>query len=284
MRRMFTLQELKRLGVSRTTRDNAWLRLTQGVYGEGKAPTTVFERALADVIATRGAASGRIAGALYGLDGIQVIGPDLTVPPGSGHHRPGMRRRLLLPGDIRLVGDYCCTSPVLTMRDLAADVDDLVWEQALESALRKRLLTYDELESVIPRSPGADRMRRVLALRPADIPPTGSLLETLMVQLAREVEGVPPPSRQVEVRNRYGDFVAFVDLSWPDLGAFNELDGQQHAGQPVYDASRETAVVAATGWLCGRFTWKEVVHLRAATKRKLAGIIAQARRRPFVIP
>lgn len=46
----------------------------------------------------------------------------------------------------------------------------------------------------------------------------------------------------------------------------------------MYDAMRETAVVGATGWLPGRFTWHEVVHLPRHTKRRLAAVVRQARR------
>lgn len=84
------------------------------------------------------------------------------------------------------------------------------------------------------------------------------------------------------VVTQHGDFVAYVDLAWPDLGVFIELDGQQHRGQPVYDASRETSVVAARGWLCGRFTWDEFVRLPATSARKLAAVAEQAKGRPFV--
>ena len=120
----------------------------------------------------------------------------------------------------------------------------------------------------------------MLAVRPPGAPATESLLETLMVQLARTVPGLPPPTRQLEVYDSHGNFVARVDLAWPELGLFIELDGQQHKGQPVYDARRETAVVAATGWLCGRFTWHEVVRIPVTTARRLADVVDQARRRP----
>ena len=40
-------------------------------------------------------------------------------------------------------------------------------------------------------------------------------------------------------------------------------------------------MVAATGWLVGRFTWYEVVHIPHLTTRRLAGIAEQARRRPL---
>jgi very-short-patch-repair endonuclease len=92
---------------------------------------------------------------------------------------------------------------------------------------------------------------------------------------------LPPPVRQFVVYDEHGEFVAQVDLCWPELGLFIELDGQQHTGQPVYDARRETAVVAATGWLVGRFTWYEVVHVPRATARRLAALVEQARRRPL---
>src|SRR5207248_7332224 len=107
-----------------------------------------------------------------------------------------------------------------------------------------------------------------------------SLLETLMVQLARSIPGLGPPVRQLEISDEHGQFVARVDLAWPELGLFIELDGQHHLGQPVHDARRETAIVAATGWLCGRFTWTEVVRVPSTTTRRLIGLAAQARRRP----
>ena len=100
-----------------------------------------------------------------------------------------------------------------------------------------------------------------------------------MVQLARTVPGLADPVRQLSVMDRHGAFVARVDLAWPDLGLFIELDGQQHQGQPLYDARRETAVVAATGWLPGRFTWAEVVHYPASTRRRLIELVEQCRRR-----
>jgi len=121
----------------------------------------------------------------------------------------------------------------------------------------------------------------VLTIRPVGAPATESLLETLMVQLARDVPGLEPPTRQLVVRTVDDQFVARVDLAWPELGLFIELDGQQHRDQPVYDATRETAVVAATGWLCGRFTWTEVTRHRRHAIRRLAQLVVQAHRRPL---
>jgi very-short-patch-repair endonuclease len=73
-----------------------------------------------------------------------------------------------------------------------------------------------------------------------------------------------------------GTFVARVDLCWPHLGIFVELDGQGHEDQPVYDASRQTAVVAATGWLVARFTWREVTRTPRTCVRRLLAVIEWA--------
>jgi hypothetical protein len=193
-----------------------------------------------------------------------------------------------MPDRVIALGGIACADALQTLLDLAATLDDDTWEQALESALRRRLTTIAEVGAAAAdptrvRRPECARIRRVLIRRPPGAPPTGSLLETPMVQLARTVPSLDDPVRQYVV---YNDtvFVARVDLAWPDLGLFLELDGQQHAGQPVYDARRETAVVAATGWLCGRFTWHEVVAIPRTTARRLEQLVDQCWRRPLPAP
>ena len=104
-------------------------------------------------------------------------------------------------------------------------------------------------------------------------------METIALQLARPILG--EPVRQLVVTWPDGTFVARVDLSWPPKGIFFELDGQHHKDQPVYDARRETAVVAATGWLPGRFTWHELTRVPRATQRRFRQLDDQAARRPL---
>ena len=266
-------------------RSGSWTRLARDTY-LNDLEVAALDLALAPVVATGGVASGRLAGVLHGLDGVELDGPDFTVPPGSSNVRPGVRRRHLADERITLVGGIRCTSGLQTLVGLAAQLDDRHWEQALESALRLRLTSVADLWAALPalgraRTPGTVRIRLTLAMRPHGAPATESLLETLMVQLARRVIRLADPQRQVEIVDQPGEQVARVDLCWPDLGLFVELDGQHHLGQPVHDASRETAVVAATGWLCGRFTWHEVVSVPGVTARRLGALADQARRRPL---
>jgi len=258
LRRLFKGAEsgLTRSALDWGARHGAHTRIQHGVYGEGPEPPSALDRARARVIARDDVAAGNLAGVLLGLDSVEL------------DTRP-VRRRLLPPERIIEVEGMRCADGVQTMLDLAETLDDLAWEQALESALRKGLAAVGAIAANGHRCRGAARIQRVLALRPPGAPPTESLLETLMVQLIRVTPGVPEPTRQHVVYDGYGNFVARVDLSWPELGVFIELDGQRHAGQPVYDAARQTAVTAATGWLCGRFTWKEVTRLKPHTARRL---------------
>jgi hypothetical protein len=289
VRRLFTTAEAAALGITQAElrwgeRTGRWRRVWRGVYGEGPENPTPLDEACAVVVATGGTASGHVAGVLLGLDSVRLRGPDVSLLPNRSHHRPGVRRRHLQPHRIVTVDGIRCTDGFQTLVDLAPTLSDLVWEQALESAFRKHLTCPEQFVEAMPglsraRTPGRGRISRVLDLRPPGAPPTESLLETLMVQLARTVPGLPDPVRQLAIEEAH----ARVDLAWPHRGLFIELDGQHHLGQPVYDASRETAVVAAMGWLCGRFTWTEVVHTPASTARRLAALAGRARARPVVL-
>lgn len=235
------------------------------------------------LVGSAGVACDLFAGYLLGIDGLDEAVPDdpqVAVPSGASGRGPGRRRRALPEDAITTVDGLRVTTPLQTLLDVAPLVDDLVWEQALEWVLRHGHATVDDIEHAASGIRGADRVRRVLALRPPGAPPTGSLLETLMVQRIRAVPSLPTPQRQVVVRDEHDQFVARVDVAWRELGLFLELDGLGHKGQPVYDATRETGVAAATGWLCGRFTWHEVRRLPRWTERRLARLAEQARRRP----
>jgi very-short-patch-repair endonuclease len=250
-----------------------WRRIDRCVWAEGPDEPSQLDRARAAVLATGGVASHHLAGLLHDLDSVRLEGLWVTVPRTASGRRKGVSRRDLAPDRVVTVAGLPCTDARQTLVDLAPWLSDLVWEQALESALRKRLTSVAAFDAL-----RMERVRRVLRLRPPGAPATESLLETLMVQLARTVPGLADPVRQLWIEAAQ----ARLDLAWPELGLFVELDGQQHLGQPVYDARRETAVVAATGWLCGRFTWTEVTRVPHSTARRLGELAHQARRRPLL--
>lgn len=283
MREMFSTADARARGVSRSAlhrsvRAGRVVDLGYGMYGEGSDAATFLERSVAAARARCAAVGGCAAGEYLGLDSVVADCVDFVVPEAANNLRGGARRRR--GAEVIEVGGVCVTTGTQTLIDLAARLDDASWEQALESALRKQLTSIPAIEARLSemsraRTPGVRRIRRVLALRPSDAPPTESLLETLAVQLFR-AEGFPDPQRQVVVVTRNGSFVARVDLAWPELGVFVELDGEHHRDQPVYDANRQNRVQGATGWLCARFTWTQIVKHGKASARELRDLLAQA--------
>jgi hypothetical protein len=274
MRRLFTNEDgLTRAALRWGERSGDWRRADVGVWAEGPDDLTRLDRARAAVMATGGVASHHLAGVLLGLDSVPLDGTWVTVDRASNGRRQRVSRRDLAPERITIVAGLQCTDGFQTLIDLAPWLSDDEWEQALESALRKRLTSVAALVDLRTL-----RIQRELGRRPAGAAPTESLLETLMVQLIRTVPGLPDPVRQLWIEAAH----ARLDQAWPALGLFIELDGQQHKDQPVYDARRETAVVAATGWLCGRFTWTEVTRTPRSTARPLGAVAEQARRRPLL--
>ena len=242
-----------------------WVRITRSVYGEGPMPPSQLDRERALVLARHTVARGGLGGVLLRLDSAELDG------------RPTRKRAV---ERACLIDGIPCASALQVLIDLAAILDDDRWEQALESALRKRLTTIAEIEAELPRLEaqrvsGVGRIRRVMARRPPGAPPTESLLETHGVQVSR-LSVLGEPVRQHVVTWPDGTFVARVDLCWPHRRIFLELDGRGHEGQPHYDAARQTAVVAATGWLPGRFTWRQMVHTPRWSARRLDALGAQA--------
>ena len=284
MRRIFTTTEAIADGLTVDAlrwglRAGKWVRGGRGVFLDGPEEPTALELAAASAYVSGGMVSETAAGALLGFDGIAEIEPTFVVATRTNNRRDGVHRSYAQPEDGLIVDGVRVTGGLRTLLDLARVLSDLRWEQALESALRKRVVTESEILAALPemsraRAHGVRRIRRVMELRPPGAPPTESLLETLFVQLVR-AEGLPDPTRQFEVLGPRGRFIARVDLAWPALGVFIELDGQQHLGQPVYDASRQTAVAAATGWLCGRFTWHQVVKTPRASARQVRALLEQ---------
>lgn len=254
-------------------------RVLRDTFILGSSPPDDLEHALCLVVATKGVASHWLAATLYGFDSAKLRAPLATVPPEKRSSHEGVRRQLLSPGEVTAANGILRTTPLRTLLDMASLVDARTWEQMLEYALRKRLVAIADLDTALAtRRRGNNVIRTVLAQRPEGAPPTESLLETLMVQLIRDDPRLPEPERQVKVFNRHDREVARVDLAWPDLGVFIELDGQHHQDQPVHDARRETAVVAAKGWLPGRFSWHEVTRAPRSTANRLAEIIEMSAR------
>jgi very-short-patch-repair endonuclease len=191
--------------------------------------------------------------------------------------------------DVVLLDGLPITTVARTMLDLGQVAGERELERALESALRSRYLTVEQLATTLSSTPkrwGTAVLRSLLAARPDGLPPTESDAETIFVQLVSDA-GLPAPERQFIVRTRDG--VYRLDFAWPFSRIAVEIDGAETHASPVAlgrDLRRQNAIVlalAAGGWVILRFTWLDLVDERRAhqtvDKLREAWSIALAGRR-----
>jgi hypothetical protein len=275
MRELRTTQQVLGAGTSPARikwalQTGRWTLIIRGVYGRGPKPPSKLDIARATALVTDGVCHGLVAGELLKFDNVKAASPEVWVPRSANAERDGVKRKATMPDATVEVEQVRCTTPADTLFELASRLDDDGWEQALEFCLRKGHVTPELVDGCRHR-----RVHRVIRARGGlHVPHTDSLLETLAVQLFRSDPRLPIPTRQLRIFDPAIErYVARVDLCWPALGIFLELDGQQHEDQPVYDAVRQNKVTAVTRWMCVRLTWDQVNLWPEATLRDFRNLL-----------
>ena len=153
------------------------------------------------------------------------------------------------------------TTALRTVLDLCRSLPLGEAVAAADSALRRGLVTVDELTSALCRlPPGVGRARVAAVLRLVD-PESGSVLESLCRVLLRQA-GLAPEQTQLVVHTAAGRRIGRVDFAWPSARLVVETDGFAfHADRRAFreDRRRGNALVLA-GWRVLRFSWEDVVH------------------------
>lgn len=200
------------------------------------------------------AASFEAAAACYGWDGFDRLppagrGPAVLVAPWTSRAdlRP-YRRNDLWRSDLRVVDRMRVTAPLWTLTHLGerswVSRDRL--EQAVEAALRRRQVDENDLwtRAAVPDGPGPALLAEVLRSRGRGTSPTGSALETMVVQRVLRPYRIEVVGRQVDV---------FEGTSWhgrPDFllpgWTILEVDGSQHREEShqVMDLDRDLRFAA----------------------------------------
>ncbi len=149
-----------------------------------------------------------------------------------------------------------------TLLDFAGTVGLDELEEALESALRRRLTTMQKLQAFVEERcvqgrRGCAPLRRLLAQR-GDVRATGSRFETRFNRLLRNAR-LPLPERQVEIHD--GDrFIGRVDFAYPHAKILIEADGYlSHSGRQAWqrDGTKGNHF-GLQGWLILRFTTEDL--------------------------
>lgn len=246
-------------------RRGEWEAIHRGVYRLAAAPVTRDQAMLAACLAfSEGVLSHRTAATLLGLDVEETPVPDLSLPghrrvAGVTTHAAGSMPR----GDWVERGLLRHTRAARTVIDLAAVLAPDALEDAVDSALRERLLTPEHLARRLDAIGGRGRhgialLKDIVAERARWGHHDSTKERELSARLT--AAGIPKAVRQYVLRDEHGVFVARFDRAWP--WAFAGLEFQSYrwhvdkAAWRKFETRRNRA--EALGW-----------HVFAATEHEL---------------
>lgn len=243
-------------------------QLYPGVFVPRDAQLTATERAIAawEWSRRQGVVAGLSASALHGakwIDGdlpAELVHGNYRTPAGISVHLDS-----LLVGETVEFDGMTITTPARTAFDLGRRLTlDLAVER-VDALMNVTGLTAPEVHAILAAHRGARgtaRLREVLALVDAGAEsPQETRTRLLLVR-----SGFPKPQTQIRVVDRFGDFVARVDMGWEKPKVGIEFDGAHHwtdAHQRSRDVDR-AAALADEGWTIIRVT-SELLRHRAGT-------------------
>lgn len=249
-------------------------RIVRGVYADAGMPVNHGTRcsAAAMILPDRVALTGHSAAWMFGVRLADTSDP-VTVACPPDVHIKGVQgvtthRTRVQESDLIAHAGILLTSPVRLAWDIATQSDATRAVTFLDALTHAGVLELIDLEKRIVDSCGVWRVTRVReAIRQVDArseSPQETRLRLLIVRA-----GLPRPHVQYEIRDN-GQFVARVDLAWPDMRVAVEYDGAHHADvmQMRRDRRRLNRLVHA-GWT--------VIHATAQDLRDPDVLLAQIR-------
>lgn len=252
--------------IDRRLSSGVWDRLYPGVYRLAGAPATWRQSLLAACLAWGEGAvvSHRAAAALWGFPGFEPRGVELSVPRGRqrghGHtvHRPVSLTRV----DVTTSDAIPLTTAARTLIDVAACAPlDLV-EEALDDALRRRLVTVGLLQRRLqelrdPGRRGCGAMARLISARANTANVPQSVLETRLLRALRRA-GLPMPAIQHRIRTHRGP--AVIDFAYVESRVAIEADGfRWHSSRQQWDRDQaRNNALTMLGWTVVHVTWPQL--------------------------
>ena len=251
--------------------------LHRGVYRVGPV-VAPHARELAAVLACgpQAVVSHRSAGWLWQLlPDPGDVPVDITQRKGERGRRPNIRRHRvsLSAKDVTIRDKIPVTTPLRTVLDLAAVLDQRDLERVLARVERESLLEQRDLQSLMAKHagrPGAP-MLRVLLESEAGPALTRSEAEERLLMLIRKAQ-LPAPETNVRV----GDYE--VDFFWRRERLVVEVDGYAfHTIRRKFENDRRRdAWLVAEGVRVMRVTWRQLIDEPEAMLVRLAQTLIRA--------
>jgi hypothetical protein len=260
---VFTLDDARAAGLSEAqiSRREAceWQRIHERVFRAAAAPMTWHGDLLAACYAAEAKPAAVSHWALAGLHGLPM-GRIGVVEILCRRWKRTRKSGLIVHESTRLdeidvieFDGIPVTTPERMVLDLAGQRPyvDFV-ERVLQAARRKRLITYESTLATFSRLrrrglPGVGAMAEAMERWNPDSRPTHSDMEVRVLQILRD-HGLPEPTTQFEVRDRYGNLVATTDLG---LGRWQVVieyqSDQEHSDefQIARDDRRRNKIIGA---------------------------------------
>lgn len=148
------------------------------------------------------------------------------------------------------------TSGLRTVVDLGRDLPLVEAVVATDMALRRRLVTLEQVQAYVAAHPGAKGVARLRRVADLAEPLSESAMETRL-RLLLVLAGLPRPEAQVRLVDGGGRFLARADLYYPAKRLVLEYDGGTHRESLVEDDRRQNRMLSA-GLRLLRFTAPDV--------------------------
>ena len=249
-------------------RAGEWERLYPGVYRHAAAPRCPEQNILAACLAVgpRSLASHGSAAWLWQLVDQPPLVPTITLPRPAHSTLPGIRVYRSSDLDFLRVLNHRripCTDPLRTLVDLAADVDPLVLDTAIDRALGRQLVTVKGLVAELGRLAkhgrrGVPQLRTALGRRGFIGAPHPSVLESRTARVFR-AHGIQIPKPEFAA-GPDGEYR--LDYAMPEEMIALEVDGYVWHFSPEHkqrDEARRRRLVLE-GWRPLVYTWVDVTR------------------------
>lgn len=265
-----------------------WVRAGRGVYRHAASASTPLSRLLAACLASGGVASHRSAAALHGIDGyrldrIEVVVPWKRTPVTKGFE---LHRTTQMPLTKPVTRNgILCTWVGRTVLDVASVVSRERLEHTIDAVLRQGLLRLEDLYAVLVSHSrhgrtGCGPFRDALEERSGDDAVPLSAWSRMVSDLLADY-GLARPALEFQIRDPSGEFVAQVDLAYPDHRVAIELDSKRwHLNSVSFERDpRRRNALTVIGWTVLTFTWSDYVDRPGQLCATVAGLLAPAGRR-----
>ena len=273
--------------IGRRVATGRWQRISANVFRIAGSSPSWRQSLVAACLAWGGdsVVSHRAAAALWELPGFRPGVPEITVPRerrrtrSSGivvHWAPAIP-----PPDVTELTAIRVTAPARTLIDLASVAPRDVLEEALDDALRRKLVSLPRLRWRLDdlgrngRS-GIMAFRALLAARDSSSAVPDSVFETRLFRVLRE-SGLPKPVLQHPVSDEQR-LVAIVDFAFPSARVAIEAEGYRwHSGRLrwEHDLARRN-MLTALGWRVIHVTWSDISSNRGALIQRIQKVMTEA--------